>query len=160
MEKLFVLDLDDTLVNTTENLGGNPLLLPRLTLVPGVVEFLNTFGERSILLSAGFPELQHAKLHTVGIAGKFKEVHIVLLPQDKVHVLKQFVAVAGVAPQDIVVVGDRIDMEIRAANGLGCTAVRLRLPKGKYASLEPAEDLEVPAHTAQDFHELMQLPLF
>lgn len=160
MNKLFILDLDDTLVQTSKDLHGNPLRLPHLTLVEGAREFLDAHGSKSILLSAGFPELQHAKLHTVGVHGSFKEVHIVLLPQDKAAVLKHVVQAAGVEPQDIVVVGDRIDMEIRAGNEFGCTTVRVRLPGAKYAELEPAEDLEIPAHTVENFAELMRLPLF
>ncbi len=160
MNKLFILDLDDTLVHTSKDLRGNPLRLPYLTLVEGAKEFLDTYGTQSILLSAGFSELQYAKLHTVGVRESFKEVHIVLVPQDKAAVLKHLVYAAGVVPEDIVVVGDRIDMEIRAGNGFGCTTVRLQLPGAKYAQLEPAEDLEIPTHTVKNFVELMRLPLF
>jgi FMN phosphatase YigB (HAD superfamily) len=162
MKKLFIVDLDNTLANTTRDLKGDPARLPHLTLAPGVREFLESHGKETVLLSAGVNEFQKKKLAVLNIEKAFREVVFVLLPQEKTEteIFAQLIKKHKVLPTAAIVIGDRIDQEIKAGNSIGATTVRVCLPEGKYNKLEPVSPEEAPNHTVKDFFELMKLPIF
>jgi FMN phosphatase YigB (HAD superfamily) len=139
---------------------GDPARLPYLTLVPGAEAFLKQYGAESVLLSAGVKEYQLKKLELLGITHYFRDIVIVLLPEEKAAALQKIVEKQKVLPGSVILIGDRIDQEIRAGNRMGMKTVRMHLPEGKYARLVPEGPEETPAYAVRDFTELMELPLF
>jgi putative hydrolase of the HAD superfamily len=83
---------------------------------------------RTVLLSVGHPATQRKKLRALGLEGAFDEVMIedASVPHAKEHLLETWRAKSGLAPRDVLVVGDRPDGEIAAALRLGMRALRVR----------------------------------
>lgn len=155
----FVLDLDDTLVNTTRDLHGNYKRIPSLTLVDGAKEFLALHAAESVILSAGVHHIQQSKIDAVGIRHLVSHVVVVPTFEYKEKILFKFVRPELMPVSSVVVVGDRIDQEILLGNRLGCTTVRMRLPHGKYCGDMPLAADQRPHHTVENFFELLTLPL-
>ena len=57
--------------------------------------------------------------------------------------------------KNIIVVGDRIDAEIRYGNMLGATTILLSY--GKYKDLKPKDAFEMPTYTIKKIGELQKL---
>jgi FMN phosphatase YigB (HAD superfamily) len=163
----FILDLDDTITNTTQDLGMYAAISvdpTRLTFVEGAEEFLERYGHCSILVSSGFRRLQRRKLAHLQLSRYLNDrMHIVPIYRGNHHayrgkerLIAQLVAEHG-DPSDVIVIGDRIDREITIGNRLGSRTVRVRLPQGKYSGMEPRSDNECPHHTVRNFHELMRI---
>ena len=64
-------------------------------------------------------------------------------------------AMAGCRPENAVMVGDRLDNDIRPAKDLGMTTVRMR--KGLAIWMEPACDAEIPDYTVDDLARIPDL---
>ena len=62
---------------------------------------------------------------------------------------------AGCAPENAVMVGDRLDNDIRPAKELGMRTVRIR--KGLAVYMSPRCDAENPDHTINELHELLEV---
>jgi len=162
--KLYLIDLDDTIANTSQDLKGDRERIPKLTLVPGALRFLKKNKHKSILLSAGNYGDQQDKIDVLGIRHCFKEIIIRPKPEDKLEVLEYLVRRyreellhgAHLDLTQIVVVGDRLDIEIRQARRLGCMTVRMKIPGGRHSN-EGAIMPTDPAHyEVRDFVELMK----
>ena len=149
-----ILDLDDTLAETTKCLGGDISKVSTLTLAHGADVFLAHYGEQSTLVTAGDYSFQYQKMDVLGITRTFRHVYCVKTPDDKHRVFEGLIE--GHSPSEFFVIGDRLDAEIRAANVLGIPSIRMRIEGGKYFSLEPRSDNEIPTHTFSSFTELLQ----
>jgi len=162
MIRLIIFDLDDTTARTTETLQGEPERLHHLVLAPGAQEFLEWYSGRKILLTMGSKPDQENKLEVLQIRPYFHEVVVAEFEVDKVLKLFKIVRESLLDPAQVAVIGDRVDLEIRWGNCLGCRTVRVKLPNGKYSSREPNPAIldEKAEYTVQDFFELRQLPLF
>jgi len=156
---LFVFNLDDTLVNTSRDLGGGRPLISNLTLVDGATEFLKKCGNRSVILSCGVETLQQQKIDHVGLRDLVRQVVIVPTVEKKNIRLAMFASEADRLQCDVVVVGDRVDQEIRMGNALGCITVRMRLPDGKHRGDMPIVREDRPTYIVSDFFEFLRLPL-
>jgi len=86
---------------------------------------------KTVLLSTGHPPTQQKKIAALGLADQFDEI----LLDDvfgrrgkgaKEEVLREWVARSGLAPAQVLVVGDRPDAEVAAALRLGMHALRVR----------------------------------
>lgn len=164
----YILDLDDTLARTTEDLGGDPLRgiegdparIPYLTLVPGAVEFLETHKKSCILLTAGKKEDQDRKIEVLGIREYFKEIHIVPRPLDKLKKLEEIVGKLKRwrSTFNIIIIGDRLDVELSKGVQLGCITARIRIPGGRHShEISIGSPItETPWMEAKDFNELMK----
>lgn len=74
------------------------------------------------LVTTGFPKLQNSKIEQLGIKGDFKEIIIVdpdLSKQTKKDVMADIMARYGYQPEELFVIGDDPDSEIKAALSLG-----------------------------------------
>lgn len=156
---LFIFDLDDTLVHTTRDMRGDHERISNLKLLRGMRMLLLSLKGQTILLTAGDHELQQKKIEHLQLGSLFTEVHIVQNRQEKEAVLRDLVARVQMHPSRVVVVGDRIDHEIRYGNQLGCTTVRMRLKGGKYADLVPESGFDLPIYEVGDAAELAELVL-
>lgn len=156
----FLVDLDDTIANTTRDLGGNPSRVPEITLVDGARGFLERYGRRCILLSIGISKYQFRKLGILGITGLFQDIYIVQTPIEKAHVIGSLARKNSVASTGTVMIGDRLDHDIAPAKLAGCITVRMRLSHASHTVAKPSYKEEVPDYTVQNFHEVLQLPFF
>ena len=68
------------------------------------------------------------------------------------EIFRRALAKAGCAPQNAVMVGDRLDNDIVPANEIGMKTVWIRQGLGGYAT--PHDPLEYPDHTVNDLSEL------
>ncbi len=157
----FIVDLDDTLAWTTRDLQGDPNRIPQLTLVPGALQFLQTHKRRCILLTAGNESEQQQKIKVLGIRRCFKKIYVVPEPKDKLDKLEEIVKKLGsqtfpIKSYNIVVIGDRLDTEIRKGNEMGCVTVRVKIPGGRHSNeMALGAKHEVPHFEVVDFDELI-----
>ncbi|MES2428871.1 MAG: HAD family hydrolase [Bacteroidota bacterium] len=73
------------------------------------------------LVTTGFTNLQNSKVKQLGLAGDFKEIHIVdpeISTKTKQDVFKELMDKYGYAPADLLVIGDDPLSEIQAARSL------------------------------------------
>jgi len=151
---IFLVDLDDTLAETTVCMQGNPRKVHELRLVNGADKFLKRFGKQSILVTAGDRNLQEKKLAVLSIENSFREVHIVRSPKDKLDIFRKLIN--DTMPNEHVLIGDRLDIETRAGYTLNIPSIRMRIFGGKYYATEPGDVTEVPTHTFYSFEALLQ----
>ena len=74
------------------------------------------------LVTTGFPKLQNSKIHQLGIKDDFKEIIVVdpdLSNQTKKEVMADIMARYNYRPEELLVIGDDPDSEIKAALSLG-----------------------------------------
>jgi putative hydrolase of the HAD superfamily len=82
-------------------------------------------GER-FLVTTGFLKLQQSKIRKMGLEQDFKDIHIVdpaTSDKTKKEVFAEIMDKHGYRPEEVLVVGDDPDSEIRAAQELGIAAV-------------------------------------
>jgi len=156
---LIIIDLDDTIANTTQNLGGDISRLGSLTLVDGALDFLDKYGSQTVLLTSGAWFEQERKISVLGIRSLLKSTNVVHDTEKKMKRLAELVKASNLDPSQVVIVGDRLDLEIQKGNELGCFTVRMRLEDAKYAAQEPTL-VQTPFATVQNFYQLMLLPIF
>lgn len=70
------------------------------------------------------------------------------------EIFRQALAMAGCTPEVAVMIGDRLDNDIRPAKELGMWTIRMRQGITKY--LSPSCDAEVPAYTVNNLSELLK----
>ena len=155
---LWILDLDDTLTNTTRDLCGDPERLEQLTLADGARDFLERHrGSLVLVTQERTPGLQRRKLEHLGIAAYFREIQVVANERDKALAIMEVVRTSGLSAGAITVIGDRIDNEIAVAKAIGCRAVRMCFPEGRYANEQPRGPREEPDHCVASWSELNRL---
>jgi FMN phosphatase YigB (HAD superfamily) len=108
------------------------------------------------LLTEGNLDFQGAKIDHLGIRSFFREVVIVPSgPGAKHGALASLLERGRHPPASVVVVGNRLDREIRAGNRLGVTTVWVR--RGEGSAVLPGKDTGLPDHTVNDVGELCQV---
>ncbi len=73
------------------------------------------------LVTTGFTNLQNSKVKQLGLAGDFKEIHIVdpeISPKTKKDIFQDLMDKYGYQPADLLVIGDDPQSEIKAAQAL------------------------------------------
>jgi FMN phosphatase YigB (HAD superfamily) len=153
---LIVFDLDDTLFHTSgqikyENRWED---VKNITPFAGVPEFLRSFPAKKVLLTWETDKgLQDAKIDQLGIRTFFNEIVICYSNQEKKECLARIKE--KYSPENIYVVGDRIDAEIQFGNELGLKTVRLQY--GRYKDMMPQHTLQEAHHTITEFSQLGEL---
>jgi putative hydrolase of the HAD superfamily len=139
--------------------GNPPDAIRLLDGARDVLERLRDLGIPTYLVTFGVPEAQARKLEVLGIRGFFEEVHVRPLETgaDKTDVLGGILDRTGLAPEDVWVVGDRTPGEIRSGNLLGPRTIRVRVPHGEFAALEPEGPEEEPDETVDGPRALLDL---
>ncbi|PIN73292.1 hypothetical protein COV20_03620 [Candidatus Woesearchaeota archaeon CG10_big_fil_rev_8_21_14_0_10_45_16] len=153
---LFIFDLDDTLYDCTgqmteQNKWQDVL---SISLFPGVKELLSTLSARKILITKETDlGLQDKKIETLGVRSFFDRIVICRSNEEK---KEEFQKIKQEFPEEEVwVIGDRVDAEVKYANELGWKTVHLC--HGKHKSRTPQEKLEVPDFQITTFMELQQI---
>jgi 2-phospho-L-lactate transferase/gluconeogenesis factor (CofD/UPF0052 family)/FMN phosphatase YigB (HAD superfamily) len=99
------------------------------------LEELRAAGCKNYLVSIGRPGRQKNKIDRLGIAPLFDRI-INEGPPSHVYWFNEILD-DGYAPDEVVVVGDRSQDEIRSGNRLGLTTVWMK--RGRYGEVEPGE---------------------
>lgn len=122
-----------------------------ITLHDGVSDLLSKFKRKYtlVLLSSGDPELQKRKLAELRIADLFD--HILYddrkNKKTKKEGLQKIMKKFGFEAEQHVVIGDRIDNELRYGKELGMKTILVQ--SGPYATLKPKNENEKPDQTVQ-----------
>lgn len=118
-----------------------------------VLSELGAAGVLRLLVTAGHPPTQRQKLALAGLEELIDAVHIVDYSEpDKQAAIAELLDAHGLAPEETVVIGDRVDREIAAARRLGCWAVRVAHGEGQWA--QPANPEEQPHYTVPGIEAL------
>jgi FMN phosphatase YigB (HAD superfamily) len=134
-----------------------------LTLFPGslpLLRFLAARGVRNFIVSFGEPEIQHAKVKSLGLDHEPSIEKIYYA--DRSNVLTKEAAFrriqrrTGLAAAEILVVGDRPAREIRAGRELGMHTVRLR--HGEFQAQMPVGEEEEPDYVVKSISQVRGLP--
>ncbi len=152
-----LIDLDDTVCRTTQDLRGDRTRLRHLTLFEDAMEYLYGVPEQRVLVTAGDVEYQRVKVAHLHIATQFAGVYYCEKPEDKKALFASILSEHRVDPSVGVVIGDRVDTDIRYGNELGMRTVRIRRPGGKYALQEPGSPIETPNVTVSTFTEMLAM---
>jgi FMN phosphatase YigB (HAD superfamily) len=150
---LILWDLDDTLFDTTGQLQGSHEFIDMITLFPEVRDVINSVKCMHALVTKGCRELQDRKIGILNIRSLFWKVEVCAQGVDKLTVFENLIRELRLPPQAAVVIGNRIDEEIKYGNMLGCITIQLR--HGKYASQQPRVDKEKPLYAVDSYRELM-----
>lgn len=131
-----------------------------ITMEPPVRRMLGRLADRFelYLLTAGDPAFQRRKLEILGLDGPFRETQIAdsRRPAGKGEWLSDLLDRRPVRPGEVLVVGNRIDREIRAGNELGMVTVRVR--HGEGSELVPRTRDEKPDRVVETVLEVEELP--
>ncbi len=153
MKMLLLFDLDDTLFDCTRQLKRETQGEDMKSIVPfpGVKAFLSSFPGIKVLVTRETDKgLQNRKIDVLGVREFFDEI---LICSDNEGKKKLFRQVQKRFPADeIAVIGDRVDVEIRYAKELGMKAIRIR--QGKYGNIAPSSPAEIPDFEIENFAEL------
>lgn len=83
---------------------------------------------RAVLMTTGHPETQRRKIVALGLSEAFDEIVYddVGTRGGKEEALRRWLKGSGLAPEEVLVVGDRADSEVAAALRLGMRALRVK----------------------------------
>ena len=124
-----------------------------------VVAMLVQLAERYTLhlVTSGHPETQARKVELLKLAPYFDGVHYVYrdVGQSKFDTFRHLIAGSDHGPEEMLVIGDRPDREIRAGNALGMATVRIR--HGEFAHVEAESGDEEPNHEFDKVTRILKL---
>jgi FMN phosphatase YigB (HAD superfamily) len=150
---VLIFDLDDTLYRRFGVVDDDNSGIENIKLLPGVKDFLENTKHDLILVTkgiSGVPEIQNKKIDLLGIRKYFKEIMICFSDESKRDCFEE---ISHKFPlQSLIVIGDRINSEIRFGNSLNLTTILIR--SGKYKDLKAENDLEIPNYEIKQFTEL------
>ena len=157
---LLLFDLDDTLYSRSLQLPDNytEKELSRITLFPGAAQLLtqkklNQQVITKVLVTKGDNHLQQRKITYLGINHHFQKVLICPRDEDKKSCFEM--VIKDSSDEDVWVIGNRLDSEIRYGKELGLKTIYLR--HGKYASLQPKDAYEVPDYEVEKFEDIINI---
>lgn len=138
-KKIIIFDLDDTLFDSTgqpEDTGD----VWEIELFDGFRAILESQDYVHILVTRGAIQRQNRKIDSLGIRKYFTDIYVVDSDTDK---YVSFVDIKNTFPEsEIIVIGNRIDCEIRYGNLLGMKTAYIK--HGKYKTLLPKDSHELP----------------
>lgn len=127
-----------------------------ITPFDGVYELLTQWQQeyQMYLVTSGSPKTQQAKIDILDLEPYFKAVYLVDRAQGdrKQKRFAEIQALEQVPTQQMLCIGDRIDREIRAANGLGMKTCHKK--GGEWGHLVPSDPLE---HADYEIDHISQL---
>jgi len=109
---------------------------------------------KMILITQGFPIQQNKKINVLGIRNYFDFIFISDIGRKKED-FESILEILNLKSGEILVVGDRIETEIKIGNELGMKTVRLL--RGKYRFLESKEENEKPDYVIEDLRGLYDI---
>ncbi|WP_373057662.1 HAD family hydrolase [Zunongwangia sp. H14] len=104
-------------------------------------QLVNKLPHEKVLVSEGFKELQEAKIRALKLETIFSEMHIsntlYASRPSKRDILKEVLHNKKIKPQDMYVIGDKAEAELKAGYQLGMTTIqvaKLNQPRSKFAN--------------------------
>ena len=153
---LIVFDLDDTLYDRTSQVKEETQWQDagKIMSFPGVLDFLKTSSARKMLLTkCSTPGLQEKKIAALSIRPYFENIFICRSDAEKKEQLE--LIKKNFPQEEIWVIGDRRDAEIRFGNELGMKTILLC--SGHYKDLLPKDHLEQADYEIDEFSELREV---
>lgn len=153
---LIIFDLDDTLYDRTGQVPENYTDedISRIVPFPGVREFLSTSpGKKVLVTKETVSGLQNRKIDALGLRHHFEAIMICHSDQEKKDCFQQIIS--QFPNEEVWVVGDRVDSEIKYGKELGFKTVWLR--HGNHAHQVPQEYGEIPDYELSVFSELSEI---
>ncbi len=148
--KVLIFDLDDTLFDSTGQDPNDKDL--SIQPFPGVPEFLSACPHKKILVTRGVLSLQNRKIKKLGIKDYFDEIYICENDEGKWEIFQNILEKhSSQKPHDFIVIGNRIDCEIRYGRMLDVRTVHLK--HGKYKDLTPKDTYEVAQYVIDEFFQ-------
>ncbi len=114
-------------------------------------------GIKLVLITSGIYKRQLKKIKVLGLEKAFDLTFVHDIENDS-NKFKKFVKAMkrlDLRPRNVVVVGDKVSSEIKMANRLGMTSVRIL--KGRFRKIKPRNDLEEPDYTVRNLAGLLPL---
>lgn len=143
--KVYIFDLDDTLFDSS---GRKEYFDIRL--FEGVKETLSSLNGHIILVTRGDKKMQNKKIEILGINSYIADIYICENDEEKLRIFENInTAHDG---KDFMVIGNRIDCEIRYGKMLGFRTIHVN--HGKYSTLTPRDEFEVPDIVIENFKEI------
>ena len=91
------------------------------------------------MVTKGKRKIQLKKLKKAGIDSKLFSKIVVSSKEDKKKIYQQILRETKKQPDEIVVIGDRPNLDLRPAKELGCITIHIRQGRGK---IEPSHDYD------------------
>ena len=109
------------------------------------------------LVTSGDPKTQQQKVSLLGLEPYFDALYYVNRKPDqtKLKTIRQLLEGHGLSPSQGLVIGDRLDREIRAANELGIHSCHVR--HGEFYHLKPTGPEEIPTYQITHILQLKEL---
>lgn len=94
---------------------------------------IETLSMEKILVTAGFEHVQHAKIARAGLKSMFTEIHVDALDYEGKHagkepIFRKIMEARGLAPRQVMIVGDNPRAELGAGKRLGMVTVQTLRP--------------------------------
>lgn len=147
---------NEYLINKGKEIYYNKTEFNKLDLYPGSIKTLKELKKRYklILVTSGGELQQNRKIDALNIRKYFDYISIDEKPDKEIQfleILKNFRFI----PKDFLVVGDRIDNEIKIANKLGMNSVLIK--KGKYSSIRFRNKFDEPDYIINNISEILYI---
>lgn len=123
----------------------------------GAIELLTSLHSkyRLHLVTSGHSETQQVKIRLLNVSHLFHKIWVVdpQLNESKTQAFKKIMLEESCPPEQILCVGNRLDLEIREGKLLGFRTCYLKY--GEYAHLSPSGTAEIPDYQILDLSELV-----
>jgi putative hydrolase of the HAD superfamily len=121
------------------------------------LEKLRQKGLKLVLVSHGRTERQNMKIDVLGIRQYFDFIIIDtnLEKSEKGKYFREAMKKLNLKPDEILSVGDKITAEIKEANSLGITTVRML--HGRRSKLKPTNKLQIADYEIKNIKEILEL---
>lgn len=155
-DKIIIFDLDDTLYDRYGQLDESYANLPNIRPFQDTIPLLKSLKGKKILVSRGDKLIQQKKIDILGIRSFFDEIYICSNVEEKKEIFENTIKEQKIVnKKNLIIVGDRIDAEIRFGKMLGATTVLIL--HGKYKDLKPKDAFEIPDYTIKNIGEIREL---
>jgi len=152
--KLWITDLDNTLCNT-DLLEGDVSRIGELSLFPDVLKVFRVLiaqGIPIVILTTGDFVYQRSKIHQLGLTEVIEDIYVASSIEEKRDLFKKILEEYKMSPEDVVMIGDRVDGEVKIGVEEGARTVWFK--HGKY--IEGAGEPE-KARVVNNYAEVLEL---
>lgn len=155
VQQFFDLKEQSEVLNKLSECFYNIPLPNSLLLTPDAEKVLKELKANLYLVTSGSKVTQFKKIKLTGLEKYFKSWHCA---EDEVSLSKHQLfkeLIKDKDPKSVLVIGNRIDNEIKAANSLGVDSCLYLF--GEYKALTPLSDLEKPTYSIQSLLQVREI---
>ncbi len=159
---LAIFDLDGTLCDP-DPLGGDVKKVDQIKPYEGASTVLSRLPITKVLVTRGDETIQNRKLAILGFAKYFSKIVICSKDEEKHSCFEKIIWAHRTtdpshALDEVVVIGNRRDCEIRYGKMLGCITILVN--QGRYKVSRPKDEFEQPDYVIEDIRDLLELEIF